>query len=426
MPAEIAGVAIESSEIAAGGEQTQETTQETLETEQTGEEISNQGDTSQEKEGLTAKPGAKGRLNLTEIAKTKADALKAIDPALPEAVRKAAFELGGLYREFPGGLKEAVALKNTLSEYGGAESLKETAEAVGDYQRLEDQFEKGDPAFITSLADAAPDSFSHIMPAGLEKWKQVDPEMYNYVQARVLTQTLDGVRASEIIARIHNALDPEKAADFRTELAQLYNALEGFRKTGEKAPERKTNPQNEELNRREEELAKRESRAVLAPVANEGRRQLETITDREMRTGYQWDETDRDVQDAVKDRVRFEVIQVGKKDKTFNREFERLKERGDSEGLMRHVRNFQDRVTPGIVQRVARLFAVKTKAAGKAVAKPAIKPGNGAKPSERGWETIARQPTAGQIDYRAMGRNADDMILANKAILKDGRKVQWA
>ena len=65
--------------------------------------------------------------------------------------------------------------------------------------------------------------------------------------------------------------------------------------------------------------------------------------------------------------MRKEVVKASSKDQGFVREFDRLKERGDSEGLSRHVKNFGTGVTPGIVQRVAKLFAVKPKGAGAVV-----------------------------------------------------------
>ena len=133
-------------------------------------------DSPAQKQDLTEKASGNGKLKLADIAKTKAAELKAIDPALPAAIQKAGHELGRFYGEFPGGLKEAVALKQTLSEYGGVEGLKEVTAAVSDYAALEQKFETANPEFW-KIADEMPQSFSQIMPAGLEKWKEKDPEM---------------------------------------------------------------------------------------------------------------------------------------------------------------------------------------------------------------------------------------------------------
>jgi hypothetical protein len=398
-----------------------ETGTETVETPESGAETVAEVDSAEQKQELTQKTTGRSYQKLGEVVKKSGEALKAIDPTLPAAIRTAAFELGGFYREFPRGLKEAVELKNTLSEYGGPEGLKEVAEANSDYMRLEQQYEKGDPAFIIGLADALPSSFSQIMPAGLEKWKTTDPEMYNHVQARVMMQTLDSIKVSDTLASIWNRLDPEKQKGERDAIEAIWSTIDGYRKVAEKVPERKTNPQEQALTQREQELAQREMKALLSPIANEGRQQIQSITDREMNQSYQWDKTDPSVKEAVQDRVRTEVINTSKKDKLFTKEFDRLKERGDSQGLSRHVKNFQDRVTPSIAQRVAKLFAVKPKGAVTQVKKPVVTNGT----IQSGWEKVSQQPKFSELDRAAMGRNYEDMILDHKGILKGGRKIIW-
>ena len=81
-------------------------------------------------------------------------------------------------------------------------------------------------------------------------------------------------------------------------------------------------------------------------------------------------------------------------------------------GLANHVKNFQDRVTPGIVQRVAKLFAVKPKGAGIAAVKKPVAAANG-NGAQAGTELDAHiaQPWQGDLDYAAMGGNAEDMVM---------------
>jgi hypothetical protein len=391
---------------------------------ETGAETSAEGESGEQTPEVAAKPAAKGKLNLSEVVKKSGEALKAIDPALPAAMRTAAFELGGLYREFPGGLREAVATKQAFDAIGGEAGAKELQEAIADYGSLEQMFEKGESAFMERLAEASPAAFSQIMPSGLDAWRTKDPEMYNHTQAKVMMNTLDGAKVSEMLESMWNSITDEAQAPLKNAIAKIWNTLNDFRKVAEKAPERKVNPQDEALTRREQEIAQRETRALLMPIANEGKQQIQTITDREMAQGYQWNNADPDVQAAVRERVQTEVVKASNKDKTFTDEFERLKARGDANGLAKHVKNFQQRITPGIVQRVAKLFAVKPKNAGTvAVKKPAIATnGNGAKP-DAGWVRISAQPSPGQVNRSA---TTDSMILDNKAILKDGRKVVWA
>lgn len=427
MPEIDGGLAVaEPVEVSTGAE-TVETGAETQESVQSGSEDVNEVDSSGKKQDLTDKTAAKGKLNLAEVAKKSADALKAINPALPAAIQKATLELGSLYREFPGGLKEAVGLKQQIGEFGGVEGIKETVQAYAEVGAIAQKFFDGKPEFWDDLLAESPASLSAIMPSGLEKWKAKDPEMYGHVQARVLTQTLDGAGVSQTLEQIWNALDGEKQGPLKDAVAKLWQTLDGFRKLGDKAPERKVDPKEEGLTKREQELAQRETRALLAPIANTGRQQIESITAREMAASYQWDKTDASVREAVSERVRSEVVNASKKDKAFVSEFERLKERKDATGLERHIKNFQERVTPGIVQRVAKLFAVKPKGAGPVAVKttPAAN-GNGVATQDKGWERIGKQPSFKEIDTAAMGRNYEDMIMSGRAILRGGRKVQWA
>lgn len=377
-------------------------------------------DSSGEISELTPKVAQKGKVDLASVVKTSSEALKAINPALPAAIRTAAFELGGLYREFPGGLKEAVAAKTVLSEYGGVEGLKESQEALADYGALETMFEKADPQFMVRLAETLPESFSQVMPEGLAKWKSIDPEGYNHNLAKVMVQTLDGVGVSQSLEHIWEAL-PD--GDAKNAVAKLWQNIDGFRKLGEKAPERKVDPKNEAFTKREQDLAQREVQIMLKPIASEGRQQIQSITDREMTASYRWAETDPSVKEAVMDRVRSEVVGASKKDKGFMREFDRLKDRSDSAGLSRHVKNFQERVTPQIVARVAKLFAVKPKGAASTIKTAPGTTQTTTTPIAQGWTRVSAQPSPSVVNRSA---TTDDMILSNRAILKDGKRVQWA
>jgi hypothetical protein len=401
-----------------------ETGAETAETGTSAEEVSNADGSQPEKSELTEKTPAKGKLNLAEVAKMSKEALAAINPVLPAAIQKAAMELRDLYREFPGGLKEARELRTTFQQFGGAEGVKEIQQAVSEYGQLEQEFEKGDPAFMTKLADAAPASFSQVMPAGLEKWKAIDKDGFEHTMARVLVDTLKPHNVQETLASIWNAIDPEKGKTVRDDLARLWNIFEGIKATSEKVPERKTNPQEEALSQREQQLVQREIQLNLKPVATEGRAQIQGIVDREMGQNYQWDKTDSDVKQALSEAVRKAVVDASQKDRTFSAEFDRLQARGDWGGLSRHVKNFQERVTPSLLPKIARLFNVKPKGAAVVPAKKPVASADGAKP-DQGWVQVSQMPKASQINMAAMGRNYEDMILSNKAILKDGRKVTW-
>lgn len=370
---------------------------------------------SENTEQVNAKP-----ISLTDQVKKNRAALKAIDPKFADAIQAMVFRDGRLAREFPGGLNEAIQLKQTISEFGGREGLQESQEALADYGSLEEMFEKGDRQFIERLADAAPQSFSAIMPAGLEKWKAVDGETYNHVMAQIMIQTLDSAKVSQTLAQIWQATEKKELKDA---IESIWNVIDGYREVASKAPERKVDPQNEALNRREQELNQREMRTFMAPISSSGRQQIADIVNSEMTRGYQWSETSQDVQDAIRERVTAEIVNASKKDKTFSDNFARYRDRQDAKGLENHIKSFQAKVGPAIVQKVARLFNVKPKISpsGTKVVNKAAPVTQTAVP--KGWERISRQPTPGEIDRV---RTTADMIMDNKAIMKSGKKVMWA
>src|SRR5580692_7660996 len=132
MPEDMGAVGLAEAPATETGSETVETQVETGAEDGVDTGDSNEVDSSGANKDLTGKTPVKTKLNLSEVAKSKADALKAIDPALPGTLRAAAYELNGFLKEFPAGVKEATALKATLGEFGGVEGIKETTQAYAE------------------------------------------------------------------------------------------------------------------------------------------------------------------------------------------------------------------------------------------------------------------------------------------------------
>lgn len=380
-------------------------------------------DTNVDQDQQQQSTGKKTRATLETLSSAKNDALKAIDPSLPGLIRDAVFAQKTLLREFPRGLREAVALRDAFESAGGETGLREQQEAIADYGRLEQWFEAGDKQFVDRLAEASPEAFSAMMPSGMEAWRQKDPEMYTHVMARVMMNTL-GQNAIPTLNSVYKILaaikDNDNAANAANGIAQLHDRLLGFDESAKNVPERKIDPQKQQLNQREQELSQREMRANLSPVRSEGLRQIESVTDSEMNRSYQWTETDSDVQQAVRNEVQHRIIKASKKDSAFMNGYQRLQEQGDWNGLKRHVTRFQARVLPNIVQQAARLFNVKPKAA-RTTTKTSTTTNTTAK-VDQGWTKVSGPPNSKDVDR---SKTTSDMVYDGKAILKNGKKVIW-
>lgn len=423
MPEDIGSVAIAEPVDAA---EVVDSNTETVEAPNEGADTGDTQETGEETQQTDADKVSTGKISLKDAARKHAAALKAIDPHLASEIQSAAFRLGGFEKEFPGGLKEARTLKGALDEFGGVEGMREAQQAISDYSKMEEMFEKSDPQFFNSLAEESPEAFSTLMPAGLEKWKSVDPDNYNHTLAQVMVQTLDSARFSSTLESIFDRLgDSAENKPLRDAIASMWQTVDGYRKVAAQAPEKKVAPAEAALTKREQAIAEREQKAFLAPIATSGKQHVTQIVDAEMGRGYQWAQTSADVQDAVRERVTQEIVKASKADKTFMRDFDRFRSRNDGAGLERHIKNFQQRVGPGIVEKVARLFNVKPKGAGAGPVKvqPQAQRANGAQRiGTTDWERITRQPGPGEWDRV---KTTADMILEQRAILKSGKRVTW-
>jgi hypothetical protein len=415
MPEEMAGIAAETGANAETGTEIETTGAATTES-QPGTEVE-----TSEQPSTETKPAVKTRASLETLSGAKKDALKAIDPSLPGLIRDAVFAQKTLLREFPGGLKEAVGLRDAYEGAGGEAGIRESQEALADYGRLEQWFEAGDKQFAERLAESSPESFSAMMPSGLEVWRQKDSEMYTHVMAKVMMNTL-GPNVLQVLRSAYEVLSGDKANSNATAaIADLHDKLFGFSQAAQQTPERKVDPNKQALNQRENELNQREMRANLSPVRSEGLRQIESTVESEMNRSFQWSDTDPDIREAVISEVRSRIVKASKKDAGFGPGYQRLLEQQDWAGLKRYITRYQARILPSIVQQAARLFNVKAK--GAAPIKKAVAAVKTAVNADPGWVKVGGPPQASTVDR---SKTNADMILDSKAILKGGKKVIWA
>lgn len=361
----------------------------------------------------------KGKANLATIAKTHREALKALDPSLPGLLRDVAAREERFRAEFPGGLREAVATRDAFAAIGGAEGIQEYQTALQDYGALEQMFERGDKQFIERLAAEGPEQLSIMMPAGLEQWKKVDAEFYNHNMAKVLTETMGQHNALGILQA---AWAEAKEGEVKNALAYLWEKLNGYAQTAAKAPDRKitqTGPSD-----RENQLAEREMNVMMAPVMAAGDARIKTVAERELSRQYQWANADADVKDAVLEKIRTELGKQLGKNKAYTEARDRMKQAGNIEGLKRHIQTHFDKAVPTIIQRVAKLYNLKPRSAGTQTAKKAatVTPGVKTLVPEKGWVRVSAPPNPRDVDR---SKTNPDMVLDNRAIMKDGRKVYW-
>ena len=98
---------------------------------------------------------------------------------------------GEIAKSFPGGLKEAVALKQELESVGGKEALQGLNEEVSEYRQFDDAWMSGDPRFLErAIETGGKEGFTKLAPHLTGKWAEVDPAGYDKYFAGAMYNTL--------------------------------------------------------------------------------------------------------------------------------------------------------------------------------------------------------------------------------------------
>ena len=102
-------------------------------------------------------------------------------------------------------------------------------------------------------------------------------------------------------------------------------------------------------------------------------------------------------------------------------------ERGDAHSAKQLTKARYARELPAAVKRIARRYGLtSTQSTASAAAQQKTNQqqnGNKGPATSPGYVAVNFRPTQEQIDY---GRTSRDMIMSRKAILTDGRKVDWS
>ncbi len=198
-----------------------------------------------------AAPQIDGRQVPAAIRKHLAD-LKATNPQMAKELNDYVWGYKNLKADIaknfgPEGLKEAIALKQTVEELTGADSVEQFKEEVQGYRQLDQQFIAGDPEFIKTAVSQFPDGFKKLAPAMMDTWAQVDPDAYDRRMSGIIVATLTQNQFGNNESRAIDFLemkDPDKSDPIIQKaialLGENQKAITGwdqFSKSKPKAPE---------------------------------------------------------------------------------------------------------------------------------------------------------------------------------------------
>lgn len=383
---------------------------------------------------IVAAPQIDGRQVPAAIRKHLAD-LKATNAPLAKELNDYVWGYKNLKADIaknfgPEGLKEAIALKATVEELSGADSIEQFREEVRELRGLDQQFINGDPEFIKTAAAKFPEGFKKLAPAMMDMWANSDPDAYDRRMSGIIVATLNQNQFGNNEARAIDFLDMkdpdksdpviQKAIALLSENQKSLAGWDQFAKSKPKAPE--VDPNAAANAKAKADLDQREAKMFASGVT----RDLDVFSGNKITSELAQSKKnvpesarpvfDKQVVDAVWVKMRAEA--------NFTPKFKALMANKDHAGVLKFLQSRSDaHYTEAVDQAYKRLYGT-AKFAGAPKPKPAAgaKPGApGAPKAPAGW--VKFNPPPHLIDRKAT--NERDMVIEKKAVLIDGRKVYW-
>jgi hypothetical protein len=339
-------------------------------------------------------------------------------------------ELRGLFfrdraltKEFPGGIQEVRALRDTLETVGGESGLQEIQTNLADFRTLANQFLDGDPAYIRDVFETDPVAAVSHLPAYLDAALKADEPSYNRIMAQKISGEHEawGLRATlKSIYDLPN-LPPEAKA--------LLNKINEWSLRLKEIGEQEEDPRVKKLQdqikagRKSEEQnsIKQLNQSYQAESMQAIDKSVNRILDSFLKGRKLSDEDRKAVIEQIISRADKAIGADAEFKKQRDAAFQRAIQTGKKDGAVKIASARWEKELGIVVPKVVRLFAL-----GDGKAAPAPAPANGGQqrqaPAGKGTK-VAAPPAANAIDTY---RTTQNMISKeHRAILKDGTQVFW-
>jgi hypothetical protein len=133
-----------------------------------------------------------------------------------------------------GSFEDAQRVKERLDEIGSLDELVQSHQA---YERIDEQFTAGDPAYIDHIAKANPEAFAKLAPSFLQRFGDDHPEQYNYLMAGVVMSTLINNGTVNALSLLKQAAASGNIEQVRQIAAHLEQSISGIQELSARAPQ---------------------------------------------------------------------------------------------------------------------------------------------------------------------------------------------
>lgn len=362
---------------------------------------------------------------ITAATSTALATIKAQNPAVAAQLTRAAYAVEAFRAEFPGGLKEAREMKAQLAELENFGPIAQTRQELEGFREYDRQFMAGDPRFVETMIAADPAAFQKLAPSMFVKYSEVNPEghgtlvaqstMKDLMDSRVpMSLEMSTVLLDDLGQRIQ--AEAPGAVGLFNRLVQNFNSVVSWvqkvdaqSKKQVAAPEA-AKPDQTQDNERISLLSKVWSADTGRSLAQKFQSEFTRLSAGRRFTTDQ----KADIQERFSMRLQKALEAIP----GFEDRVSQYLRAGDQEGHLRYINSMY-------AQQVPRIMAALIKPAAPVAAKTASAPAPGTPaptPIATGFQRISAMPKREEINWKLTDQKH---IMADRAILNDGRRVQW-
>lgn len=331
-----------------------------------------------------------------------------------------------LKKVVPEGVAGVREMKERFDLLGGREGIETMQTDLADFKEVAKQFIDGDPAFIDDLAGEDPEAFSAHVPRMLEKYREINPDGFARELCRQISAEHQavGFRAAieDAYSKIPQGQEGDAARAVLKNIADWHDRIES-RSKQEDSPEVKE--LRTRLQRERTERERGDTEKLNREYHSEIQRGVESSANRMLDSYFRQFKLDADDRKDVLDAVIRRASRTVLSDADFIKQRDLLNKRMDKNASVRFVtRRFENALQDAVAREVRRFSRGAAPNGGGRPATTSANNNGGARPvaTASGFTLVKEMPKAHEIDRL---QTTPQMVGQHRAILKDGRKVQW-
>lgn len=355
---------------------------------------------------------------LNEQEKALLAEIQAKNPAFYGRIRRDLALVGQFRQAFPGGLKEAHGLRQTIKESGGVEGIKSLNEEKKEWYEIDEEFGRSDPKFIDRLATRSPEAFSKLLPVFLEKFSQTNPYDHGAHVTQIVLNDMDRHKVPLMMERLQDFIgDNPRAMGQWKQISDYFGRLQELSSKSDKENAPK---EPDEIVKQRQALDQDRTTFTREQWNTAATTDFKRVFESELAKQAQGRDVSEQLRGAIWQGVMTKCSAKWQADATLQSQLQKLFANKDRSGFDRIIasRNKQD--VPEILRQEIRILPAKPgpkpKPIPQAIAKVPIGTG------DEGFIRVGSSPGANEIDYKYTN-NA--LYAQGKAVLKSGKKVQW-